>query len=132
MSRLRRQLINGYTDMGRPRVPPLPQNIVMTDRFNGQQYFLTHTGSAGFLVLELSTNMPRLSETTIYGPYAGPYYGGYIRLYVQNATLLTERIGPEEYPVQNPLILTRRGNERRFIQITVDDALSLVYTEVQA
>jgi hypothetical protein len=38
--------IQGYLDMGRPAVPPLPNFFVLTARDNGVQYVLTFTGTA--------------------------------------------------------------------------------------
>jgi hypothetical protein len=122
--------------MGRVRIPPLPQNIVMTERFTGIKYFLTHTGSAGSLALNLSTSIPITPDTTVYGPYDGPYVTGDVRLYIQSATLQAEPIAPGSITAYgSQRVLTRRSNERRFLQISVADNWvpgdSFIYTEIQ-
>lgn len=126
----RRQTIGGYLFMGKARIPPLPMNIVMTDRTTGTDYFLSHTGDVGSLVASLSTTIPTKPDTRTYGPYDGPYVDGTIRLYVSNAVLLAERISPADYQIHTQRVLTRSGNGRTFLEVAVADDLSISYTEV--
>lgn len=113
--------VGGYWNLGRPRVPPLPQNIVMTDRVSGQEWFLTHTGTAPSLTAELSASLPSQPDTVVYGPYKGPYLnGGLIRLYVASGVLLAE-YSLDQAVIYNQRVLTRRALERTFLELSAPD-----------
>jgi hypothetical protein len=130
-----RQRFDGYIYWGRPRIPPLPQNIVMEDRVTGTQYFLTHTGSLGSLVFEVSTTIPTKPDTLFYGPHDGPYLPGNVRLFVQNGALDGEPVVLPDLPVSNHRVLTRRANERFGLEVTLPDSWEqgdpFTYTEVE-
>lgn len=113
--RLRRRTIQGYMDFGDLQIPPLPQNICMQGRDNGVFYHLTHTGTAGSLVLSLSTTLPTQPDTVFYGPHAGPYLAGDIRLYITGGSLIYETVSPDL--VFNQRVLTRRGTETTMLEI---------------
>lgn len=111
-----RVIRHGYLDMGRPRVPPLPLNILIQDRVTGTFYHLTHTGTPGSLSVSLSATLPAAPDKVIFGPFEGPYVSGRARLYVSSGALQSE-LAPED--LRQLRVLTRRGNERTFLEITV-------------
>lgn len=113
---MRRRRVGSYTDLGPVQIPPLPQNIVMQDRVTFEMYFLTQTGDPGSLDLLLSTVVPSQPDTVFYGPYAGPYLNGNIRLYVESGILLGELVGPDANFQQR--VLTRRGSETILLEVT--------------
>lgn len=115
--RKQRRIINGYTSMGKPRVPPLPQFIIMQDRSTADFYVLTHTGVAPALTLEPSLALPTKPDKVYYGPYDGPYLNGNVRLYLSGGVLSAEFAqGPGLNYQQR--VVSRRGNERDFVEIT--------------
>lgn len=125
--------VGSWWNLGRPRVPPLPQNIVMEDRDTGQEWFLTHTGTSPALTVELSADLPAQPDVVRYGPYKGPYLSnGQVRLYVASGVLAGEYgDGLQHY---NQRVLTRRALERSFLEITAEDGWmpgdALTYTLV--
>lgn len=125
----------GYFSWDRPRVPPLPQNIVMQDRVTGTRYFLTHLGSPGSLTFTLSTTLPTRPDTIRYGPHDGPYLPGNVRLFIQNGALDGEPVVLPDLPISNQRVLTRRGNDRFGLDITVplgwQQGQPFTYTEVE-
>lgn len=108
----------GTFDLGPPRVPPLPLAIMMRARDTGQRFLLSHTGGVGTLVFNLSPTIYTLPDSVTYGPYAGPYLGGRVRLYVSSGTLQGELLGPAEPIVYSPRTLTRNSFQRRMLEIT--------------
>lgn len=130
----KRRSIQGYLDMGKPRIPPLPTNILMTDRVSGTVYHLTYTGSLGTLALSLSTTpVPRQFLT--FGPHAGPYLNGRVRLFISGGALSAEEVGGGDLPVYNMRVMCRRGNSSLVLEITASNNWktgdALTYTEVQ-
>lgn len=112
--------VGSWWNLGRPRVPPLPQNIVIEDRVTGQEWFLSHTGTVPALTAELSATLPVQPDVVRYGPYKGPYLdNGQVRLYVASGVLSGE-FG-DGNPHYNQRVLTRRALERTFLEITAAD-----------
>lgn len=86
------RVVNGFTDMGRPRIPPVPTGIVFTDRDDGTEYLLSHSGGTYTL-----TSVPGQFHGKPWGPYDGPTLtspAGLLRLYVASGTLSYE-LAPE-------------------------------------
>jgi hypothetical protein len=111
--------IQGYLDMGRPAVPPLPNFFVLTARDNGVQYVLTFTGTAPALTFALSTTLPTTPDVTYYGAYAGPYVAsGTRRLFVTGGALASEALAAGDLPVQQGKVLARRGVETTVMEVT--------------
>src|SRR5687768_1103658 len=116
-------LIDGYTYMGRSRVPPLPNRIALRDRTTGEEKVLSHTTGPG--VIDLVDVNSRWSDVTHYGAHDGPYDGDY-RLYLDNGTLLGEYAQGHG----NQYILTRRDFDTTVLRVTVDQTdASIIYTE---
>lgn len=108
----------GLTDFGQIQIPPLPQFIVMIDRADQHTpNLLTHLGTPGSLVFVVGFDIPSTSEKVTYGPFAGPYLNGNIRLFVSADTLQGE-IVTDGSGVFNQRILTRRGNETTMLEIS--------------
>lgn len=132
--RRERRIIAGYTDMGGVQIPPLPMFIIMEDRQSTLPYVLTHTGTGLSIVPVLSLTIPNTTEYTFYGPYAGPYLNGNIRLFVSGG-LLSAEFAQSSNKVYNQQIYTRRGNEHQLIRITAPETWvegdALVYTPIQ-
>lgn len=109
----------GLWPMGRPRVPPLPQAIIMTDRSNGTLYMLGQTGSPGSLVFTLTTSLWQHPDRVIFGPEEGPYLpleDRSVRLYINGGNFLGEFYDPPY--LQSPRVLTRRAWQRRLLEVT--------------
>lgn len=52
----------------RVRIPPLPQQIIMTDRADGTLWLLSYSGD----FVSINNVFSARNDTTIYGPYDGP------------------------------------------------------------
>lgn len=122
----------GLTDFGQIQIPPLPQFIVMTEE-GGTQFVLTHTGNPGSLVFSGSGTIPSTPDKVIYGPYAGPYLNGNIRL-VLSGGILQGIIVTDGSGVFNQRVLTRRGNETTMLEISAPPTWKpgdpFVFTEI--
>lgn len=117
--------------MGRPRVPPLPQYVVMVDRATGIEYLLTHTGTSPTLTVALSPTLPSTPDVTTYSEYGGPFLAGRVRLFVSGGVLSSEVMPLNEPAIWGARVLTRRGVERNMLEITASDEGVLSYTLVQ-
>lgn len=119
------RMIDGYTYLGRNRVPPLPNRIAMRDRTTGEERVLSHDGAPGSI--DLVAVNPRWSDVTHYGSYDGPYDGDY-RLYLDNGTLSAEYAAGHS----SSFILTRKNFETTVLRVTVDQVDgSVEYTEYE-
>lgn len=81
------RVVQGFTDLGRVRVPQMPVGMVLTDRATGTLYLLSHDAN-GALVLQ--TPPPVQWHGVAYGPWDGPVLGGPAaprRLYISAGTL---------------------------------------------
>lgn len=114
-------IIDGYTFMGRPRVPPMPNRLALKDRTTGLYKVLSHTAGAGSFVL--ADIDPKWRDVQKFGTHEGPYHGDY-RLYLDNAVLAFE-LAPDH---SNSRILTRRGFDKTVLEITADTNGAVVYT----
>lgn len=103
--------INGEFYMGRPRTPPMPPRIAMTDWLTGQVSVLSHDATGQFLVLAAVD--PLWPDVNVYGPYDGPYTNGY-RLYLESGCLIAEA-APD---FTSAYTLTRRGFDTTVLRIT--------------
>lgn len=125
-----RRTIQGYLDMGRPRVPPLPQFIVMVDRVDSLRRVLTHDGST----VSLSTTIPSGKDVTIFGPYEGPYINGNIRLFSSSGVLSAVEVDVLIARYYNQRVYARLGVSRTLIDVTAPETWKngdvLVYTIV--
>jgi hypothetical protein len=120
--------VDGLTDMGPVRVPPLPQWIVMRDRVLGVDYVLTHSGNVGNLEIATSLTLPTTPDVARYGPYDGPYLSpGTWRLFLAGGELNLEQ---SAIPHGNQRVLARSGLTRTFLEVLVNDAGTLIYEEL--
>lgn len=117
-------IIDGYTFMGRPRVPPMPARIALKDRTTGEFKVLSHAAGAGsFVLVDID---PKWVDVQKFGPYEGPYSGNY-RLYLDNSVLAFELAAG----FNSPKILTRRAYDKTVLEITADTNGAVVYTVYQ-
>lgn len=118
-------IIDGYTYLGRNRIPPMPNRIAMRDRTTGEERVLSHDGTPGSI--DLVAVDSRWSDVTHYGAHDGPYDGDY-RLYLDNGTLTAEYAAGNS----SQFILTRKNFETTVLRITVNQTTgAVVYTEYE-
>lgn len=114
----------GFYDLGKVRVPPLPQFIVMEDRTTATQWLLSREIDDGVdrVMLTDTFNLsPYVGRVYFYGPNDGPYIATnpIIKLFVDNGIL-----GYEEAELPRRLnlsIMARKGVERRVLHIYAPD-----------
>ena len=106
-------IIDGYTYLGRPRVPPMPNRIALQDRTTGLYKVLGNTAGAG--ALELMDINPQWSDVEKYGPNDGPYNENF-RLYLDNGVLGSEYAAG----YNSRTILTRRDFDTSVLLITIN------------
>lgn len=123
-----RLYIDGLLFMGKHRIPPMPNHIIMRDRFDDESLSLSHTGSPGTLTLDLITPNDRWTDISVFGPYDGPYVGNF-RLYIENNVLLAEAVNPDTKH-GNLRVLTRKNFERTMLEIGVDANGAITTTEL--
>jgi hypothetical protein len=118
---IQRRSINGLWNMGRPRVPPLPAAIIMTDRTTGTLYQLSQLGDPGSLTLNVTTTLQQQPDKSFFGPNDGPYLPRTpdlgVRLWLDNGTLKGELYQPPL--ISGPRVLTRKAWKRVLLEITV-------------
>lgn len=97
--------IQGYTNMGKVRVPVLPQFMVLEDRADGTEWYLSHDGGHTHFAIN-SAAIP-YSDVVRYAAYEGPVMGTNptIRLLVRGG-----RLGYEVTPLQQGV--TDLNNQR--------------------
>lgn len=115
-------IIDGYTYMGRPRVPPMPSRLALKDRTTGQFKVLSHNAGAGAVVL--ANIDPKWRDVQKFGTHEGPYSGDY-RLFLDNSVLAFE-LAPNH---SNARILTRRSFDKTVIEITAGTNGTVVSTQ---
>lgn len=128
--RYRRRIVRGYLDMGRAEVPPLPQNIVLTDRDDGTLWQLSHNtvihsldGVGHISIKDPSSFNSRPYGSHIYPAFEGPLLGTNptVRLLVRNGHLGYE-ISPlpaHHTDRDNAPVFTRNVNQREVREIVV-------------
>lgn len=125
MSRIaQRRTVNGYLDMGRPQIPPLPPYTVFTDRADGEtQWLLTFEGTAPDYVVVLDDDLPRTPDVEFYDPFDGPYLRrGTVRLFVSDGVLQAEAVAEQaDGHITNRRIFARVGRTKVWLEITVPD-----------
>ena len=121
----------GFTDLGRIRIPPLPVNIILTDRDDGTLWWLIHVtdpaGPDGYGYVAIESTIPTLTDKRIYAANEGPILpteprarliirGGYLG-YEFETTLDTGITDRDQAPIH-----TRNGlkSETRRIIIPTD------------
>lgn len=71
-----RRTINGYLDMGKIRIPPLPEQIVMTDRADGTLWLLSHNNTIlsddRYGYISINSAFDTRNDVVIYPAYEGP------------------------------------------------------------
>ena len=124
-----RRRINGYTDIGKPFIPPIPHGVAMTDRGTGTVYLLTEstTDVNGDRRLSITTPLPASYRTNTLDPNAGPYLDigiGQVRLFIRDG-----RLGFEDMPLpsrsdQAAIVTRKTGGTTRdaweIIKVTPD------------
>jgi hypothetical protein len=125
----KRRMVQGYMDMGRPRIPPLPSYTIMTDRVTSTRYVLTFTGTSPALTISLSTSLPTKPDKRTFTAFEGPYItdakGAIWRLYITSGTLSTEA---STASVATAPVYARRGYERQLLKVGVSTLGALTYT----
>lgn len=125
-------------DSNRPRIPPLPQFIVMTDRADGTEWVLTHDVTGEYIAINdhgldiVGDKLGQWTDVVRYGPYEGPYVKDPVakpdvaiqpqfRLLIRGGYLGFEQVDepPSKREIQNARILTRRGVSRTIREILV-------------
>lgn len=99
-----RRLPNGYSDLGRIVIPPLPEPIILTDRDTGTKYMVTFSLSVatpdnlGHITLDTTLTMDSKIGQREFSAFDGPVFGdhGEYRLMIRGG-----RIGVDyrPYPV---------------------------------
>lgn len=117
--------------MGRIRIPPLPQYMVLIDRDDDTRWMLTHTltpaTSDGFGYFSITTPVPRnVYDYMTFGKYDGPILSTQptVKLLVRGGYLGYEQ---ETLPISitdrdNPRILSRRGVARESREIYIPNS----------
>lgn len=131
MLRERRQ-VQGYTDLGRIRIPPLPPYIIMTDRDTGTLWLLswnlTTASQDGKGYVSITDVIPSTPDKLVYGPYDGPYVqeqnaaqgSPVIRLLIRGSRLGYEMVSTQSLAsIDNQPVLTRQGLVFSFREIIV-------------
>lgn len=78
--------IQGYWDMGRITIPPLPPNIVLTDRGTGALWLVEYNAGSG--LVGINSVIPSTPDKQIYASGEEPYVGDRrARLIVRDAEL---------------------------------------------
>lgn len=120
----------GYTNLGRLRVAPLPQFIVMVDRGDGTEWVLSHAMHEGLIHVSIDSEglerpapLEDRRDFHYYGPYDGPYIGSNprVRLLIRDGYL------GYDYPElpsgvsdrDQQLVTTRKGVQKRSHEIVV-------------
>ena len=113
-----RARIRGFTDIGPPRVPPLPQYTILTDRADGTLWALVHNGDS--FGIDDTVHIKRTDKVE-FGAFHGPRLASNpkVRLLVRNGFLgyedVTLPVGESELNTQRPL--TRRGVDRKTFEV---------------
>lgn len=113
-----RARVRGFTDIGPPRVPPLPQYTVLTDRVDGTLWTLVHNGD--FFGIDDTVHIKRTDKVE-FGAFHGPRLADNpnVRLLVRNGFLgyedVTLPVGVTDVNYQRPL--TRRSVDRKTFEI---------------
>lgn len=109
--------MRGYTDLGRVRIPPLPQIVVLEDRADGTLWALTHDSTGTYV--GLTDELPGTrKDFFLYGAWQGPLVPSdhRLRLLVRDGHLGYEEV---DHPVgvqdiDNARVLTRRTGATKF------------------
>lgn len=102
----------------RVRIPPLPQQIIMTDRDDGTLWLLTYSGDH----IAINSVFNARNDTTTYGPYDGPILSdgehNDVRLLVRGGYLGYEAdpAPPNRFQAR---VMARLGVSRTFFEIIV-------------
>lgn len=127
-----RRRVQGYTDLGRIRIPPLPQYTIMTDRADGTKWLLqwntTHFSIDGNGYISITTVLPSTPDKLIYGPYEGPFVqeqnaaqgNPVLRLLIRGGRLGYESLQDQGVQsIDNPRVLTRRVGSNTLREVVV-------------
>lgn len=119
----------GFWNWGRPLIP-LPSYIVMTDRGDGNLYYISQTGSPGSMSIQMVLWDGTIRQPfTTFGPNDGPYLNGHGRLYSQNGVLNVEDTVPASGVYDRRVFSRDAAFGRHLIEITLTEPLTLTYTE---
>lgn len=126
---IKRQTIEGFLDMGKPQIPPLPTKIALTDRVSGIMYYLGTIGSYPTLTVDISAALvtDRVAGVRNYDAYFGPVVDKHYRLFVSNGLLDVELIDTDQSQTR---IFARNGNSTQAVEVTAPGGV-LTYTNVQ-
>lgn len=125
---LGRLFLDGNRFHGEPEIPPLPQQIIMEDRLDGQFYLLSHAGGYPDLSVELvATSGDGGPDRVVYTSPDGPVSAGW-RFFI-----LAEELYTEPAPgVASALVATRRDKDSYglFLTATISGAIQAVPFDV--
>lgn len=122
-----RKTVQGYLDMGRQRIPPVTDGIVLTDRTTGTEYLLSHDSGPNPDLASVPTNFAGVTYAAQdEGPLVQNSAGTVLLVYVDSATLLTEDAPARLQGRRPPPIMTRDYSDavttyRLLADLTLDD-----------
>lgn len=127
----RRQLIQGYTDMGTPLIPPPPAKIGLLDRVDGRTYYLLTTGSYPAMTVVLSSTAltDNFAGVRTYDAYFGPVLNGRWRLFSASGALAIEALANASDTSQTR-IFARNATATDAVEVTAPGGV-LTYTNIQ-
>ena len=134
-----RQIRAGYTNFGGIRTP-LPGYIVMEDRDDGTEWYLSHNAARTRFAINDAAPNPK-EPVRRYGPYAGPYIARYpkIKLLIRGGRLgyEVEELPPWLRDRDNGLVASRRLFDQWYAKVhmpedtTWRNGLGLAWTGVE-
>ena len=117
-----RRRVQGFTDLGGIRIPPLAVTIVFTDRGTGTLYALIHDVTGNFIGIDDETAQVTRPDAVVFGAFAGPLLSKekpILRLLVRDGVLGFEEVvlptGVSD--LDQARVLSRRINESMLIEI---------------
>lgn len=116
----------GYSDLGRPHIPPQPAFVQMVDRDTGLRWTLKINAAADHLVIDDADLPGRFrNHTHLYDAFLGPLVlrsdGVTIRMLVRAGRPAYEQVetAPGDDYTRNPLVRGRRDFLRTWLHFTI-------------
>lgn len=103
-----RKTVQGYLDMGRIRIPPVTDGVVLTDRNDATEYLLSHDGTPDPSLVAAPANFRGVTYAAqAEGPLVVDDNNVVLLVYVDSGTLLTEEAPARLQGRRPPPIMTR-------------------------
>lgn len=128
---MKNRRVQGYWDLGPAVVPPRPSFIVMVDREDGTEWWLSRELDEEEVErVTISDTAPsgfQRGNVRRYGPYDGPWIEARIpvRLFVTSAHLGYDSPAVGAVKVQAARVFTRAGMQRTISEIYAEENFSL-------